>query len=91
MELPITVRERDLFDIADVLSSTDDGMVQITLEEENLGIKRIMLRTVLKCFGGQYHIVSEEDGVIELADGSEQEVVDILTNLPMAIAEKSLN
>lgn len=88
MELPITVTEHDLFDIADTISSTSDGMVRITFETEQLRLKRIMLRTVLKCFGDQYHIVSEEDRVIELIDELELVVVDVKTNLPMEIAEK---
>lgn len=88
MELPITVSESDLIDIADVMSTNNDGTVLITFETDNLRIKRIMLRSCLKCFGEQYHIVSEEDEAIPLADGSEYIVVNVTTNLPFDIAEK---
>jgi len=88
MELPITVREQDIFDIADGMSTTKDGMVLVSFNEDQFRLKRIMLRSVLKCFGEQYHIVSEEDEVVELTDGTELVYINVLTNLPFSIADQ---
>jgi len=85
MERQITLKEEDLFEIADGIFSTSDDMVCVAFKQEDRWIKRILLREVLKCYGEQYHIVSEED---DSSDGLKYVIVTEITNLPMSIAER---
>ena len=55
----------------------EDGNTAIICSGESYAIEKIFLRNILKCFGDEYKIISEED-----YDGYGDNDIVLMTNLP---------
>ena len=66
----------------------EGGFLAIVCDGDTSNIEDILLRSILKCFGDEYKVISREDDIWEDMNG--EEVYDILfiTNLPYEIFEK---
>ena len=66
----------------------EGGFLAIVCDGDTSNIEDILLRSILKCFGDEYKVISREDDIWEDING--EEVYDILfiTNLPYEIFEK---
>ena len=61
----------------------EDGFLAIICNGDTANIEEILLRTILKCFGEEYHIVSAEDYIWEEDDHDEWDFdIEFITNLP---------
>ena len=61
----------------------EDGFLAIICNGDTANIEEILLRSILKCFGEEYHIVSAEDFIWEEDDYDEWDFdIEFITNLP---------
>ena len=58
--MTIEVEKEDIRKIGNVWSN-ENGFLAIICNGDTANIEEILLRTILKCFGEEYHIVSAED------------------------------
>ena len=63
----------------------EDGFLAIICNGDTSNIEEILLRSILKCFGEEYHIVSSEDYIWQDNDGEEVYDIQFTTNLPYDI------
>lgn len=78
----VYVTANDIERIGNTMYKEEDGTLAIVCDSATASLEEIFLRSILKCFGEEYHITETEDFIWEDKDGNE--VVDILfkTNLP---------
>lgn len=80
----IQVEKEDIRKIGNVWSN-EDGFLAIICNGDTANIEEILLRSILKCFGEEYHIVSSEDYIWQDNDGEEVYDIQFTTNLPYDI------
>ncbi len=82
----ITVEKADIKKIGNT-AFEQDGNLAIICNGETSNIEHILLRSILKCFGEEYKVISSEDNIWVNVKG--EEVYDILftTNLPYELFE----
>lgn len=78
----VEVEKDDIKRIGNTMSADDDGNTCIICNGETSHIEVILLRSILKCFGEEYKILSEEDFVWHEDDTMEEWGIEIKTNLP---------
>ena len=68
----------------------ENGFLAIICNGDTANIEEILLRSILKCFGEEYHIVSSEDYIWQDDEGDGDDVYEIefITNLPYEMFEK---
>lgn len=66
----------------------EDGFLAIICSVETANIEEILLRSILKCFGKNYHIVVSEDFIWPNEDGEDVIDIQFITNLPYEMYEK---
>ena len=83
----ITVEKKDITRIGNT-AFNKNGNLAIVCNGETSNIEGILLRSILKCFGDDYKVVSSEDNIWVNVKG--EEVYDILftTNLPYELFEE---
>ena len=80
--MTIEVEKEDIRKIGNVWSN-ENGFLAIICDGETANIEEILLRSILKCFGEEYHIVSAEDYIWEEDDHDEWDFdIEFITNLP---------
>ena len=61
----------------------ENGFLAIICNGDTANIEEILLRSILKCFGEEYHIVSAEDFIWQEDDYNEWDFdIEFITNLP---------
>jgi hypothetical protein len=82
----LTVEKNDITRIGNT-AFNKNGNLALVCSGETSNIEHILLRSILKCFGEEYKIVSREDDIWVNVKG--EEVYDILftTNLPYSLFE----
>lgn len=82
----VQVEKNDITRIGNT-AFNQNGNLAIVCNGETSNIERILLRSILKCFGEQYKVISSEDNIWVNVKG--EEVYDILftTNLPYELFE----
>ena len=65
-----------------------DGFLAIICSVETANIEEILLRSILKCFGKNYHIVDSEDFIWPNEDGEDVIDIQFITNLPYEMCEE---
>ena len=83
----IQVEKEDIRKIGNVWSN-EDGFLAIICNGDTSNIEEILLRSILKCFGEEYHIVSSEDFIWQDDDGDDVYEIEFITNLPYEMFEK---
>ena len=64
----------------------ENGFLAIICNGDTANIEEILLRSILKCFGEEYHIVSSEDYIWEEDDYDEWDFdIEFITNLPYEV------
>ena len=64
----------------------ENGFLAIICNGDTANIEEILLRSILKCFGEEYHIVSAEDFIWEEDDYDEWDFdIEFITNLPYEV------
>lgn len=83
----ITVEKNDITRIGNT-AFNKNGNLAIVCNGETSNIEEILLRSILKCFGDDYKVISSEDNIWVNVKG--EEVYDILftTNLPYELFEE---
>ena len=66
----------------------EDGFLAIICSVETANIEEILLRSILKCFGKNYHIVVSEDFIWPNEDGEDVIDIQFITNLPYEMYEE---
>ena len=66
----------------------ENGFLAIICKGDTSNIEEILLRSILKCFGEEYHIVSSEDFIWQDDDGDDVYEIKFITNLPYEMFEK---
>ena len=66
----------------------EDGFLAIICSVETANIEEILLRSILKCFGKNYHIVVSEDFIWPNDDGEDVIDIQFITNLPYEMYEE---
>lgn len=61
----------------------ETGFLTIICSIETAHIEKILLRSILKCFGEEYEITGEEDYFVEDVYGNEVCNIEFKTNLPI--------
>lgn len=75
----VEVRKEDIENIGHTMFKGDDGNIIIICSFNSASIEQILLRTILKCFGEEYMVVSEYDVDEDIA---------FITNLPYSVYEE---
>lgn len=83
----VTVEKNDIKKIGNT-AFNKNGNLAIVCNGETSNIEEILLRSILKCFGEEYKVISSEDNIWVNVKG--EEVYDILftTNLPYELFEE---
>ena len=64
----------------------ENGFLAIICNGDTANIEEILLRSILKCFGEEYHIVSSEDYIWQDNDYDEWDFdIEFITNLPYEV------
>ena len=80
--MTIEVEKEDIRKIGNVWYN-ENGYLAIICNGDTANIEEILLRSILKCFGEEYHIVSAEDFIWEEDDYDEWDFdIEFITNLP---------
>lgn len=79
MIMNVEVRKEDIENIGHTVFKGDDGNLIIICSVNSANIEQILLRTILKCFGDEYMVVSEYDVDEDIA---------FITNLPYSVYEE---
>lgn len=79
MIMNVEVRKEDIEYIGHTVFKGDDGNLIIICSVNSANIEQILLRTILKCFGDEYMVVSEYDVDEDIA---------FITNLPYSVYEE---
>ena len=87
--MKIEVEKEDIRKIGNSYSN-EDGFLAIACDDDMADIEEIMLRSILKCFGKEYHIVCSRD-VIWQDDDESGFNIQFITNLPIEMYEKIVN
>ena len=66
----------------------EGGFLEIMCDGDTCNIEKILLRSILKCFGDEYKIIKREDDIWETIKGEEVHDILFITNLPYEIFEK---
>ena len=69
----------------------EDGFLAIICSVDTANIEEILLRSILKCFGKNYHIVDSEDFIWPNEDGEDVIDIQFITNLPYEVYQKIEN
>lgn len=77
----IEVNKSDITSIGHTCHSKD-GFLELFCEPDTANLEEILLRSILKCFGEDYRIVS--------SDEESMDSVSFLTNLPYELFEKEM-
>ena len=80
----IKVKKDDIMKIG-TTGYNEDGFLAIICNGDTSNIEEILLRSILKCFGEEYYIVSVEDYIWQDDDGEEVYDIQFITNLPYDI------
>lgn len=83
----IDVKKEDIKKIGNT-KYNEDGFLAIICSVETANIEEILLRSILKCFGKNYHIVDSEDFIWPNEDGEDVIDIQFITNLPYEMFEK---
>ncbi len=83
----IEVKKGDIKRIGNIWSN-EDGFLAIICSVETANIEEILLRSILKCFGKNYHIVVSEDFIWPNEDGEDVIDIQFITNLPYEMYEE---
>ena len=78
----LEVEKEDIKHIGNTMSADNDGNTCIICDGDTYHLEVILLRSILKCFGEEYKILSEEDFVWHEDDPMEEWDIEIKTNLP---------
>ena len=85
--MTIEVEKEDIRKIGNVWSN-EDGFLAIICNGDTANIEEILLRSILKCFGKNYHIVVSEDFIWPNEDGEDVIDIQFITNLPYEMFEE---
>lgn len=78
----IEVTKKDIKRIGNTLQGDENGNTCIVCDGETSSIEEILLRSILKCFGEEYKILSSNDFVWNEGDPMEKWDIEFHTNLP---------
>ena len=83
--MTIEVEKEDIRKIGNTWYN-ENGFLAIICDGDTANIEEILLRSILKCFGEEYHIVSAEDFIWEEDDYDEWDFdIEFITNLPYEV------
>ena len=66
----------------------EGGFLAIVCDGDTSNFEEILLRSILKCFGGEYKVIKAEDDIWENINGEVVYDILLITNLPYEIFEK---
>ena len=66
----------------------EGGFLAIVCDGDTSNIEDILLRSILKCFGDEYKVISREDDIWEDINGEVVYEILYVTNLPYELFEK---
>jgi hypothetical protein len=78
----IEVVKEDIRHIGNTQQGDENGNTCIVCNGETSNIEEILLRSILKCFGDEYKILSSNDFVWNEGEPTEKWGVEFHTNLP---------
>ncbi len=81
----IEIEKKDILDIGCV-NYNIDGVFVICCDPNTDHIERILLRSILKCFGEQYIITRVDECLLD--DDDDEEYIMFTTNLPYEMFEE---